>query len=234
MVLRVAWRPMEEVGHPQPGMVKQWWDGGPEIWIKEDRDSLFLWRRGLSLSFNLKEGRAVAQICQRNDWQSILRVLYFFGFLKERGLLLHASGLVRRGLAYVFPGASGAGKTTLVRLSPELPHLTDEVTAVQLTDNCRVLSHGTPFFGDLDQPGQKLTVPVKGLYFPIKAEQNRVVPLPTKETARRLLSCVWTYTTDPERLEEIFSLSLELAERLPGHLLYFRPEPGFWQAIDAS
>lgn len=236
MVLQVVWRLSHEVDRPQqPGMVSRQWDSGRELWIKEDRDSLFLWRPGLfSLSLNLKEGRAEAQICQKFEWQSILRVLYFFGLVQQRGLLLHASSLVRRGMAYVFPGASGAGKTTIVRLSPELPYLTDEATAVQMTGNCQVLGHGTPFFGDYGRPGEKLTVPVKGLYFPIQAQENRVVPLTSKETAQRLLSCVWVFTTNPERLEAIFDLTLQLAERLPGHLLYFRPEPDFWQAIDAS
>jgi hypothetical protein len=219
---------------PLAGMTPHRWDGRPEIWIKEDQQSLFLWRQGFSLSLNFKEAKAEARISHKNDWQSVLRVLYFFGFLKERGLLLHASSLVHRGMAYVFPGASGAGKTTIAKLSPELPLLTDEITAVQLTENNRVLCHGTPFFGDMGQPGEKLTVPVKGLYFPVKAAENRVAPLTLHEAARHLMSCVCAYTTNVERLREIFDLSHQLAERLPGYLLYFRPEPEFWRAIDES
>ena len=107
-------------------------------------------------------------------------------------------------------------------------------TAVQLTENSRVLGHGTPFFGDLGHPGEKVTVPVKGLYFPVKAEENRVVPLTLAEAASHLLSCVCAYTTDAERLRKIFDLSHQLVERLPGYLLYFRPEPDFWRALDES
>jgi hypothetical protein len=232
--LRVAWLPPDKIRRPQRGMALHQWDSKQRIWLKEDEHSLFLWRRGVSLAVNFKEGWAEARISKKNDWQIILRILYFFGFLKEQGLLLHASSLVHRGMAYVFPGASGAGKTTIVRLSPELPLLTDEISAIQLTGNGQVLGHGTPFFGDLGQPGQKLTVPVKGLYFPVKAAENQVAPLDPSETARRLMSCVCVFTTEPERLKAIFALSHRLAERLPGYLLYFRPEPEFWRAIDGS
>jgi hypothetical protein len=232
--LRVAWLPSKKIKRPQTGMALHRWDSGQRVWLKEDDESLFLWRRGISLSVNFKEGWAEARISQPTDWQSILRIIYFFDFLKEGGLLLHASSLVHQGMAYVFPGASGAGKTTIVRLSPELPLLTDEISAIQLTDNSRVLGHGTPFFGDLGKAGEKLTVPVKGLYFPVKAEENRVVPLTLQETTRHLLPCVCAYTTDEKRLKEIFTLSQQLAERLPGYLLYFRPEPEFWHAIDGS
>ena len=232
--LRVTWVAPKAIDGPLPGMTPHRWNGQREIWVKENQEWLVLWRQGFSLSLNLKEGKAEARISRENDWQSVLRILYFFGFLKERGLLLHASSLVHRGMAYVFPGASGAGKTTIVRLSPQLPLLTDEITAVQLTENSRVLGHGTPFFGDLGQPGEKLTVPVKGLYFPVKAEENRIAPLTLHETARHLIPCVCAYTTNVERLREIFDLSHQLAERLPGYLLYFRPEPEFWRAIDGS
>ena len=127
MRLQVVWLPVEEIDGPQPGMAPHRREGWPEIWIKEDKQAFFFWRHGLSLSLNLEEGRAEARISYKNDWQSILRILYFFGFLEERGLLLHASGLVHRGLAYIFPGVSGAGKTTIVRLSPQLPLLSDEI-----------------------------------------------------------------------------------------------------------
>lgn len=232
--LRVAWVAPKAIDGPLPGMTPHRWNGQREIWVKENQACLVLWRPGFSLSLNFKEGQAEARVSRENDWQSVLRVLYFFGFLKEPGLLLHASSLVHRGRAYVFPGASGAGKTTIVRLSPGSPLLTDEITAVQLTKNNQVLAHGTPFFGDLGRPGEKLTVPVHGLYFPVKAQEHRVVPLTLQETASRLLSCVCTYTTRVECLREVFALSLQLAERLPGHLLHFRPEPDFWRILDES
>jgi hypothetical protein len=230
-VLQVAWLPAEEIVGPQPGMKAHRWNGQREIWVKEEEKFLDLWRPGFSLSLDFDNSKAVAKISRENDWQSVLRVIYFFGFLKERGLLLHASSLVHREQAYIFPGESGAGKTTIVRLSPELPLLTDEISAVQMTENGRVVCHGTPFFGDLGQPGEKLSVPVKGLYFPVKAQENRVIPLTLQETATRLISCICVYTTRVELLRNMFTLGLQLAERLPGYVLYFRQEPDFWKVI---
>jgi hypothetical protein len=232
--LQVLWREREELDVTPPGLTPYRFNGQQEIWVREDQDSLFLWRRGLSLLFNLRDGTAQAQLSQDNDWQSILRILYFFAFLKEDGLLLHASALVHRDQVYVFPGESGAGKTTIVRLSPHLPMLTDEITALQMMDDGQVVGHGTPFHGDLGIPGDRLSVPVKGFYYPVQAQENRVVPLTTQESANHLLSCVCAFTTWKERLNRVFDMSFKLAERLPGHLLYFRREPDFWRAIDGS
>ncbi len=50
--------------------------------------------------------------------ENYLRVIYAWRCLEQGALLVHASGVIRRGRGFVFFGPSGSGKTTSARLSP--------------------------------------------------------------------------------------------------------------------
>ncbi len=202
--------------------------------LAEDGDRVELWRKGLSLSLDLRSKQGEAQTTGARDWQNVLRLIYFFGFLEWGGLLLHASSVIRQEQAFLFPGPPEAGKTTIIRNSPGMTVLSDEISAVDLNGTGAPVAYGTPFFGDWGEPGDKASAPVRGLFFPVKSEINRVTPLNRKETLANLLPCVFTFTTWQPRLHKLFELSLNLADRVPGYLLEFKPEPDFWQVIDAS
>ena len=113
--------------------------------------------------------------------------------------------------------------------------LTDEIAAVEASGNGHLpLAHGTPFFGDWGKPGENMTAPIRGFYFPVQGRENRLVPLTPAETLTRLLPCVCSYTTRKALLQKLFDTSVRLTERIPGFALHFRPEPGLWQAIHGS
>jgi hypothetical protein len=52
--------------------------------------------------------------------ESVLRIAYNFLALEQDGLLLHAAGVPRDGHGCLFPGRSGAGKSTIAGLATEL------------------------------------------------------------------------------------------------------------------
>src|SRR5207247_1225576 len=65
--------------------------------------------------------------------ENFLRILTASHILESGGFLLHASGVVRAGRAYVFFGPSGSGKTTVTHLSPGDQVLSDDLTLVVRT-----------------------------------------------------------------------------------------------------
>ena len=204
-------------------------------WVVEGQEELWLWRQGLTLSLDFHKKEGEAHLAEARDWHNVLRITYFHLLLEQQGLLLHASGIVHGGEAYVFPGLSGAGKTTIVKHSPGMIVLSDEMVAVQLSSKgTPTMAFGTPFFGDWGKPGEKIVAPLKGLFFPCKAKKNRLVPLSPRETLTRLLPCVFTYTKCRPRLDKLFDLTAELAGRLPGFALHFRPGQDFWKVIDGD
>jgi hypothetical protein len=232
-LLKVTWIPGNREQVPPPGMQMLTTSEGLKVWMAGGEEQLDLWNPGFRLSLNLARREGKVWLSEPRRWQDVLRVVYFHEFLDCQGLLIHAAGLARYGKAYLFPGPSGAGKSTIVRQSPEMVVLTDEIAAVRLAENgARPQAYGTPFYGEWGKPGEMVAAPLRGLYFPVKAEKNLVIPLSSQEVLARLLPCVCTYTTWAPRLEKIFHLTVQLAERVPGYILHFRPEPDFWRVID--
>ena len=234
--LRITWGPEDELLDHHASMQAMNIDDEPPFWLEETGGQVRFWRPGVSLSLDLvkREGEVRLSSFPR-EWENVLRVTYFYLLVERQGLLLHASGLARPGEAYIFPGFSGAGKTTVVQNSPGMVVLTDEIAAVSLpVDGSAPLTYGTPFYGDWGRPGDNLTVPLKGLYFPVQDRENYVTPLSPTETLDRLLPCVCAYTSRGDLLNKLFNLSVLLAERVPGFVLHFRPEPALWQAIHGS
>jgi len=205
------------------------------LWVAEGDDRVFIRNNRLAISLDLKAKTGEAQIVSDKEWQNVLRIVYFFELLEMGMLMLHASGVVHQGQAYIFPGPSGAGKTTIVRHSGGKPILNDEFSLLSWThEGPEVMAYGSPFHGDWNRPGEKLAAPVKGFYFPVKDRENFVVPISPQETRNLLLARVCTFTTWKPRLEKIFDYTMELATRVPGFAFHFQPTHDFWQVLDAA
>src|SRR5688572_7137967 len=114
---------------------------------------------------------------------SLLRVMLSLALIPRRGLLVHAASLVRDGRGYLFPGVSGAGKTTLARLSADATLLSDELSIVTAAEaGPRV--HGTPFWGELARAGESGSAPLAGVYFPRHETHHAVTPLGERAALR--------------------------------------------------
>lgn len=234
-VLEVLYHYGTELTGPPIGLQRVMGNEGLECWVADDEQTFSLWRPGLSFSLDLAAKTGQIRLGQPRYWQDVLRVICFIELLPRRGLLLHASGLVRDERAFLFPGPSGAGKTTIVRHSPGLTLLSDDIVAVRLlSGNGPVKALGTVFYGEWGKPGEQISAPLQGFYFPVKAKEDRLVPLNAHAVLSRLLPCVCTFTTWRPRLQRVFELAAELAERVPGYELHFRQGPDFWQVIDAA
>ena len=231
--LHISWEEEENILLPFPDMQAL---PGDELTLRlrEENDEIWLWRPGFSLHLNLATGEGESRLSVERDWQNVLRVVYFHAFLRKSILLLHASGVIKKGRAVVFPGPSGAGKTTIVRHSPGVTVLSDEMVGVQMNDRGEARAHGTPLYGDWGQPGAEEVAPIKAFYFPSHSRENRITPLTQHEVLNRLLPCVCTYTVKEAQLKKIIDLSVRLAESVPGFDLHFRPDPEFWDVIDGA
>ncbi len=206
---------------------------GFPIWVTETQDEVRFWSDDFELYLDLILGEGELRHTGSQGFLNALRVLSFYGTLSEQGIMLHAAGVVKEGKSYIFPGASGAGKTTIVRHSPSLPILSDEIVAVQMNGTeGSFIAHGTPFYSDWGQPGEEIAAPVKALIFPVHGAENFLIPLSPGQILARLLPCVYVYTRKGPILKKIFALTARLAETVPGYALHFRPGPDFWQAID--
>ena len=143
---------------------------------------------------------------------------------------VHASSMVRDGRAYVFPGHSGAGKSTISRIADAagLVVLNDDTVVLGTDQDGRVMVWGTTFHGDapLAAPGP---APLAGLFFLSKAVKNSVVPLTRSRALARLMANTFPETGGllPAHARSLTDTLLNLAHTItsevPAYELHFRP-----------
>lgn len=157
----------------------------------------------------------------------LLRVTHTIALLDRGALLVHAAGLVHDGRAYVFPGLSGAGKTTITRLSPDEVLLSDESSIVDRQGR----AWGTPFSGDLARPGENVAAPLAGLYFIEQSDHHERVALGRREALTSLLTNVMCFVREPEPIRRLLAIAHDVVARVPAFRLLFRRDAGFWEVI---
>ena len=102
------------------------------------------------------------------------QLLFLAPLAHTNGLLLHASGAVIDGKAFVFAGHSGDGKTTLSRLlaAEGLELLSDERIALR-REGESFRAYGTPWPGEGDVVSSS-SYPLAGVFLLKKGDRHRV------------------------------------------------------------
>jgi hypothetical protein len=137
--------------------------------------------------------------CELNPFSldSLLRVLWSVFLPYDGAALVHACGLRHAASGVVFPGQSGAGKTTLARKAPDADDvLSDEMVALAPTPGgWRV--YGTPFWGDFARGGISMrSWPLRCIGFLSQREGVTMAPITSSEAMLRLLACFVCFQTD--------------------------------------
>lgn len=160
---------------------------------------------GQSWARHFDQVDADGERCVADPFRYPLDQLLLMNHLGTRGgVIVHSAGLQLDGAGFVFPGASGAGKTTLCGLLDEAglgEHL--------LSDDRMILrgaqsgsaeddpngfdAWGTPWPGDAGI-ARNVSVPLRALCFLVQDGEPAVVPLAPAEGAQRMfpvISCPW-------------------------------------------
>ncbi len=154
-----------------------------------------------------------------------LRVAYASLHGEHGGVLLHASGVLRDGLAWVFCGPSGAGKSTIAELLGGT-RLADELIAVRRSGN-GFLASGTPYW-----MGTSISAPIGGVFHLRQADSTFVRGRPPEETVAELLASVEAPGVDEPTAAGIAGFCRDLADTRACGELSFRPDAvEIWREI---
>ena len=163
--------------------------------------------------------------------ENFLRLLTASYILQEGGLLLHAATVVRAGRAYVFFGPSGAGKTTVTRLSPDDTVLSDDMTLVLPTGG-RFEAAGIPFgMAHHHVPDTREAFPIAGLHRLVQSPAVERSPLKGAPALAELATCLPYVCEDRDEAAESLAIAGRLLESVPAWRLYFRKDDSFWNVI---
>lgn len=173
----------------------------------------------------------VRQSANRHSIDSVIRIIHSLELAGTGGFLLHAASAVRADKAFVFSGLSGAGKTTMARLAPaDVDLLTDEVSYIRPLGE-GFSAWGTPFAGELAQPGSNLVRPLGALYFLEQARENRITPMPLGEALRLLMRNVLFFADDSQLVARVFETAYRFISSAEVYRLAFMPDTRVWNLI---
>ncbi len=154
---------------------------GSKLYRLETRaheDRLHAWSYAFAGWFDIEGPQGEISLCDSpieppaRSIENFLRVAFAWKAMKHGGFLLHASGLVRGGRAYIFFGPSGSGKTTVTRLSPHDLRLNDDCIHITRRGSLFCAS-GVPFKGSEDGGAEHAGVfPIAGFF---RLVQSRLV-----------------------------------------------------------
>jgi len=117
------------------------------------------------------------------------QILFIHLSALNKGVLLHACGVVLKEQGMIFVGSSGAGKSTIGGLFAEYKQtliLSDD-RIIAKKEGSDFMIHGTPWYGSLGlcSPSKAR---LKKIFFLKKSDRNTITPLSIHESFKRLTS----------------------------------------------
>lgn len=158
-------------------------------------------------------------------------VLFISLIARRGGLHVHAAGIDDRGSGLLFPGVSGAGKSTISKLwlqQPGVRVLSDDRNVLRIQRGV-VRIHGTPWHGEAELSCAG-TVPLKAICFLEQATENRVLPLSVADASAELIARSFPAYWDAAGLARALETAARITAEVACYRLRFRPDAG---AVDA-
>jgi hypothetical protein len=143
-----------------------------------------------------------------------------------RGLEIHACGLITpAGDGYLFPGFSGAGKTTMARFWENVPGakiLSDDRIILRRSDELFWM-YGTPWHGEAELAAP-IRARLKEIFFLRRGLRNELVAKCQSEAAARLFSCAFPTFHNAAGLEFTLAFLEEVTAAIPCHDFFVFPD----------
>jgi hypothetical protein len=217
--------------------------GAKEIYrigSRREGERLALWSYEFAGWLEASGRRAVLALAHRDGHlferglENFLRVLTASFILEEGGFLLHGSGVVRGGRAYIFFGPSGSGKTTVTHLSPEDTVLSDDLTLVARARG-GYQAAGIPFgLAHQRTPQTASSFPIASLNRLVQSPDVRREPLLGARAVAEVAGSLPFVMQEAGRA----ALAMEVVGRallsLPVYRLHFRRDDSFWDVVEET
>ena len=153
------------------------------------------------------------------------QVLVMHILSQHKGALFHAAGMQMQNGAYMFPGRSGAGKSTISRLLRDRDMgelLSDDRVIVRKTEDA-FRAFGTPWPGDAGI-AENRSARLEGIFFIRHADENQINNLTPPEALKNLLPVVSVPWYDEDPMSDILSVCEDLVYDVPAYEFSFRPD----------
>ena len=152
------------------------------------------------------------------------QILLMYFLSQREGALIHAAGIGINGKGYIFPGKSGAGKSTISLQflgQDTMEMLSDDRVIIRKIDGTfRVF--GTPWAGEAGIAANR-SIPLYGIFFIRHGPENKIKELKPVEAFERLMPVTSILWYDPEAMDKILLFCDDLTSSIPAYNLHFKP-----------
>lgn len=153
---------------------------------------------------------------------------FYRQLLDYNGLMLHSSALELDGVAYLFSGPCGVGKSTHTRLwqstfGEKVKIFNDDKPALRRLDD-GWYAYGTPWCGK-DGININMKVPLGGICFLKQDTENSIRRLDKRDSITKILSQTTVKISNVAKMEKLLATVGRLVEEIPVYELCNRPEP---------
>jgi hypothetical protein len=146
------------------------------------------------------------------------------------GLLVHSSCAVENGVAHLFAGQSGAGKSTVARLSKPRNLLSDEAAILKISKDS-ITIFDSPFRSELKPLKLQNAYPLKSIQLLNQALQNERISLNKADALIKLIDKIFYWPYCSGETGRIIKLLKLLVKQVPIYELHFQKNNTFWELI---
>jgi hypothetical protein len=178
-------------------------------------------------------GRGYLNMAPEANIENFLRAVIAWLCVKNDAVLLHAAGVIRHGLGYVFFGPSGAGKTTTSRIAAKSSDVvSDDLVVIRVVNGSGIL-YGVPFRGELsDAPRANQEAPLKGIFRIRQDTDHYVKPISRVTAIADLVASSPFVVRELSLTDRLLDVCDMIVRSVPVMALHFKRDDGFWKVID--
>ncbi|MBW6474719.1 MAG: hypothetical protein K0B14_16450 [Anaerolineaceae bacterium] len=158
------------------------------------------------------------------------RIVTAIRIFSQGGVMLHAAGIVKNQLGYIFTGYSGAGKTTVCRLSEGYTVLNDDMVILSTNDSGWKIN-ATPFTNPTQvRPGSG-SAPLHKILYLVQDKNHHLEDVQNSIAIAKLLTHVPVISHSPLHSSALLSRCMEIIQKTDVKDLHFLPDKGFWKLL---
>lgn len=168
------------------------------------------------------------------SFDSFIRILYSCLILRKGGILLHASAGVFSKGGIIFPGRTGAGKTTIVQQFINSKVINDEIIGLRKIDN-NFIVFSTPFWGSggkfLAEKGYIRNCKLMCICFPVKSDKLNFELISPKKSLEKLMQTVLYFGDSRFYIQRILEILYKVTKNTKSYQMKFYPAKDLYKKI---
>lgn len=164
------------------------------------------------------------------SYESIIRIFYSILTVENHGFLMHSSSLIHNDKGYLFTGISGAGKSTVVKLSEPDVCLSDELSMI-VKHNGEYIVNGTPFHGEIPLFNNQRR-PLANLFILKKSLTTFFEKMDNVDAYASIMRNILFFSDDWGMRQKIFATTVDLVNNVGVYEMNFEKNDKFWKIID--